>query len=333
MHLWDQNLTALRRSVRAGAGVSLLVTSGAAVYFLLTLDRPHRVELLIAAAVATALAGAASAAPLEWMIRRRLVTPFFLAWSASLIGLVAAGAAIEDDPASSLVAFFFLPMVFAAIAYPLRLVIAVSALDVAASVLTLSLALEHSFADTFLFALALVAAAALCALQARSHEQHVAEVARLSRTDHLTGTLNRRGFEEELDERLARFHRYGTPVSLVLLDLDGFKAVNDLLGHAAGDDLLRTVAEAVGGAVRATDSTSRVGGDEFAVLLEQGDGIAAPLVADRIIDAVSPFSGVTAGWACCPGDADTAQELYRLADGRLYEHKRDGGGVSRLAPG
>ena len=324
MPLWEENLAALRRSVRAGAGVSLLLTVGVAVYFILTFDRPHRTELLIVDAIAGGVAATATLVPLQAMARRRLITPFFLLWSASLILIVAAAVVVEDDPSSPFVAFFFLPMVFAAIAYPLRLVIAVSVLVVVASALTLAVALDRDLADTFLFTLALLGAATLCALQARGHERHVAEVARLSRTDHLTGTLNRRGFEEELGERLARFRRYGTPVGLVLLDLDGFKAVNDLRGHAAGDALLRDVAAAIDQTVRATDATSRVGGDEFAVLLEQTDVITAPVVAGRIVDAVAPVAGITAGWASCPADAETAEDLYRLADAHLYERKRDG---------
>ena len=324
MRAWEENLAALRQTVRAGASVSLFLCAGVAIYFLMTLDRPHRVELLVVDALALAVAGAVTLVPLEAMARRRLITPFFLVWSASLIAIVAAAVAVEDDPETPFVAFFFLPMVFAAMAYPLRLVVAVSVIDVAASVLVLTLALDHGAADTLLFTLALLGAMALCVLQARAHEQHLAEVARLSRTDHLTGTLNRRGFEDELSERMARFRRYGTPVGLVLLDLDGFKSVNDLQGHAAGDDLLRRVAASIDQAVRATDATSRVGGDEFAVLLEQSDGISAHLVVERVVEAVSIHCSVTAGWAACPDDADSAEALYRLADARLYEHKRDG---------
>jgi diguanylate cyclase (GGDEF)-like protein len=324
VHVWEENVAALRRSVRAGTSVSLLLCAGVAVYFLVTFDRPNRPLLLAVVAIAAAVAGLASIVPLEAMARRRLIAPFFLGWSIALVAIVAAAVAIEDDPNSPFIAFFFLPMVFGAIAYPLRLVLALSAIDVAACVATLTLALEYEAADTFLFAIALLGAMLLCLYQARSHEEHLAEVARLSRTDHLTGTLNRRGFEDELNERLARFRRYGTPIGLVLLDLDGFKAVNDLQGHAAGDDLLRRVAAAIDGAVRATDATSRVGGDEFAVLLEQSDGITAPTVAARIVDAVSLHSAATAGSASCPEDAGDAEELYRLADARLYERKRAG---------
>ena len=324
MYAWGENVAALRQSVRAGTNVTLLLCAGVAVYFLATFDEPHRVELLVVDALAALVAGLAALLPLEAMARRRLVVPFFLGWSASLIAIVAVAVAVEDDPASPFVAFFFLPMVFAAMAYPLRLVVVVSAVDVAACILTLSLALEYSAADTLLFLIALLGAMALCVLQARIHEDHLAEVARLSRTDHLTGTLNRRGFEEELSERMARFSRYGTPIGLVLLDLDGFKGVNDLQGHAAGDDLLRRVAASIEEAVRATDATARVGGDEFAVLLEQSDGVAAPVVAERIVDAVTGHAGATAGWASCPDDCESGEQLYRRADARLYERKRDG---------
>jgi len=249
------------------------------------------------------------------------MAPFFLLWSVSLIGIIAAVTAVEDDPSSVFSAFFFLPVVFAAIAYPLRMMLLVSALDVAALVLTLTLALDREPEDTFLLTAALLAAAALCAAQARAKDRHLAEVARLSRTDVLTDTLNRRGFEEELRERMARLARYGTPVGLVLLDLDDFKAVNDREGHAAGDDLLRSVGEAIVRTVRATDATSRVGGDEFAVLLEQTDDVTAPVVAQRILAAVAPYSRATTGCASCPDDAQTGDELYRVADARLYEGK------------
>jgi diguanylate cyclase (GGDEF)-like protein len=324
VYVWEENVAALRQSVRAGTSVTLLLCAGVAVYFIATFDEPNRVTLLVIDAFAALTAGLASLLPLEAMARRRLIVPFFLGWSAVLIAIVAGAVAVEDDPSSPFVVFFFLPMVFAAMAYPLRLVIAVSVLDVAACILSLTLTLDYSAPDTFLFTIALLGSMALCVLQARAQEQHLAEVARLSRTDHLTGCLNRRGFEDELSERMARYRRYGTPLGLVLLDLDGFKAVNDLQGHAAGDDLLRRVAGSIDEAVRATDATSRVGGDEFAVLLEQSDGISAPCVSERIVEAIALHSPVTAGWASCPDDAVDADGLYRHADARLYERKRDG---------
>ena len=113
----------------------------------------------------------------------------------------------------------------------------------------------------------------------------------------------------------------------MLLDLDGFKAVNDARGHAAGDELLRRVAASIDETVRATDCSSRVGGDEFAVLLEQSDGVTAPAVSERIVVAVARHCDATAGWASCPADAGDGEALYRLADGRLYERKRERAGA------
>jgi diguanylate cyclase (GGDEF)-like protein len=324
MRAWGDDVAELERSVRVGTRINLSITAGVAVYLLLTLDRAHRPLLLGLDAFAFVFAGMVAVMPLEAMVRRRLAVPFFMAWSASLIALVAIVVAIENDPASPFLVFFFLPILFAAIAYPLRLVLWVAALDVVATVVTLLAFLDYGAADTLLFAVALIGAAGLCVLQARSQEQHLSEVARLSRTDHLTGCLNRRGFEEELDERLARLRRHGAPVGLVLLDLDGFKEVNDQRGHAAGDALLRRVSAAIDETVRAVDSTSRVGGDEFAVLLDHTDPGCAEMVTGRILHAVAAHSPATAGWSVAPLDGDTADALFRIADARLYERKRVG---------
>jgi len=85
--------------------------------------------------------------------------------------------------------------------------------------------------------------------------------------DPVLNILNRRGFERELKRSLAYVGRYGTPAALLYVDLDGFKAINDAHGHAAGDALLQAVAAALGGYVRASDVVARLGGDEFAVLM------------------------------------------------------------------
>ena len=321
MPVWEEDIGGLRAAVRAGVVASALVTLGVGVYFLLTLDQPDRGLLLAVDFVVGVLACAVWFVPLERLARRGLIDAFFLVWSAVIIALAAGAVAVEDDPASPLVAAFFLPLIFAAAAYPLRLVVLVTALDLTAVVLTLVVGLERSFADVFLYGVIMVGAALLCFFQARAHERHLAEVARLSRTDHLTGTLNRRGFEEELLKRLARFYRYGTRLGLVLIDLDGFKRINDERGHVAGDALLKAVSAALVSAVRGTDAVARVGGDEFAVLLEQSDGVTAPLVAERVLEAIEGHIPASAGWACCPGDTDGADGLYRCADARLYERK------------
>ena len=94
-----------------------------------------------------------------------------------------------------------------------------------------------------------------------------ASLQRLADHDPLTDLWNRRRFEEELRRQVARCRRYGEKAALLLMDLDGFKAVNDSFGHKAGDDLLKLVAAALQQRVRGTDAVARLGGDEFAVLL------------------------------------------------------------------
>jgi len=150
--------------------------------------------------------------------------------------------------------------------------------------------------------------------------------------DEVTGLYNRRFFSLRLEEELSRYRRFNHPVSVVLLDLDGFKAVNDDLGHAVGDDTLRDVAQILMKHSRGINVVSRYGGDEFAVLLVETSKAGARLYADRIREVVAkyPFSHgkiVTAsfGVASLPDDeATTAEDLFRAADEALYAAKRAG---------
>jgi diguanylate cyclase (GGDEF)-like protein len=159
--------------------------------------------------------------------------------------------------------------------------------------------------------------------------------ARLKETsfkDEVTGLYNRRFFSLRLEEELSRYRRFNHPVSVVLLDLDGFKAVNDEFGHTIGDETLREIAQILMKHSRGINVVSRYGGDEFAVLLVETSKAGARLYADRIREVVSkyPFSHgkvVTAsfGVASLPDDeAGTAEDLFRAADEALYTAKRAG---------
>ena len=157
-------------------------------------------------------------------------------------------------------------------------------------------------------------------------------LARMARYDHLTGLGNRVLFQERLARALARASRNEEPVALMFLDLDRFKSVNDTLGHAFGDWLLKKVAERLRGCVRETDTIARMGGDEFSIILEGlSNGQDAILVARKIVDALSrPFnlSGhevfVTSsiGIAVSPPSPDA--ELTRDADAAMYRAKQLG---------
>lgn len=165
------------------------------------------------------------------------------------------------------------------------------------------------------------------------------ELADLARKDSLTGLWNRRTLETELHAELRRAAEWGTSLAVVMLDLDGFKAVNDRLGHLAGDRLLQDVAKALRQTVRAQDMVCRYGGDEFAVILPGTSALQAARVAERICTALADLSppgapcrvGASCGVASFPEHAATQEALLRVADAALYEAKAQGGGV-RLAP-
>jgi diguanylate cyclase (GGDEF)-like protein len=155
------------------------------------------------------------------------------------------------------------------------------------------------------------------------------QVEQRSRRDLLTGLANRRGFDEALDRELSRVERSATSVSLALIDLDHFKAVNDSQGHQAGDRVLATVGSALGRVARAHDVAARIGGDEFALLLSGCDSDAARLVADRVLAVVAAnvgHLGVTAsiGLATAPRHGRTRGAVVRSADEALYAAKAAG---------
>jgi len=167
--------------------------------------------------------------------------------------------------------------------------------------------------------------------------------ARLKETsfkDEVTGLYNRRFFTLRLEEELSRYRRFNHPVSVVLLDLDFFKAVNDEFGHVAGDDTLRGVAQILMKHSRGINVVSRYGGDEFAVLLVETSKAGARLYADRIREVVAkyPFEHgkvVTSsfGVASLPDDeAGTAEQLFRAADEALYSAKKAGKNQVAVAP-
>ena len=175
-----------------------------------------------------------------------------------------------------------------------------------------------------------------------------AELQRLAVTDALTGLLNRRAFFERLGAELRRSARYERPLTLLMLDLDHFKRVNDEHGHPAGDRVLTQSAAVVGASLRASDIVARYGGEEFVVMLPETTRAEAEVVAEKLraamagqLFAVGPGEAlrvtVSVGVAALerPGPldelepAEAERELVRLADEALYAAKR--GGRNRVA--
>jgi diguanylate cyclase (GGDEF)-like protein len=143
----------------------------------------------------------------------------------------------------------------------------------------------------------------------------------LADSDPLTGLPNRRAWYERAETSLHRARRHDHRVTVLLLDLDDFKDVNDRLGHAAGDRLLREIASRWSAALRDTDTLGRVGGDEFAAVLEHADEAQAAVVVGRLRAALGDGQGFSAGTATWDG-LESVDELVARADLDMYAHKR-----------
>ncbi|MCP5433691.1 MAG: GGDEF domain-containing protein [Alphaproteobacteria bacterium] len=165
----------------------------------------------------------------------------------------------------------------------------------------------------------------------RTQAEEIARLKALALCDPLTGLLNRRGFEDALTRALAASRRHGERGLLAVLDLDGFKAVNDTHGHAAGDAILCAVARQLKAPIRATDFAARLGGDEFAVLFVN----CSPEGAEARIQAIQrTLAAISLPWVSGPltvraslgvaayGPQSEAGELFATADRAMYAEKR-----------
>ncbi len=174
-----------------------------------------------------------------------------------------------------------------------------------------------------------VLSAATARLFRERFDARLAAVGTLAATDALTGLANLRRFDERLEYETARHTREARSFAVLALDLDGFKQVNDRLGHAAGDTVLLRVAQAMQVAVRDQDTVARVGGDEFVVLGPETDRAEAREIQTRLVAAVRRANpdlgggvGVGVGVAIFPDDAGSAERLALAADAALLAAKR-----------
>jgi diguanylate cyclase (GGDEF)-like protein len=169
--------------------------------------------------------------------------------------------------------------------------------------------------------------------------RHVDELSERARHDNLTGLLNRSALYESYVGESSRSRREGTPFSVLAVDVDGFKALNDSLGHARGDQVLRKVATTLQDRTRAHDAVARIGGDEFAVLLSGASEEGARTRAEEMRDAIATNlaldgAGITVsvGVAGAEHPAPSFEQLFREADAAMYTGKREGGNRVCVAP-
>ena len=257
------------------------------------------------------------------------------------VALIAVVVAFSGQYHSPYVELFLLAVVHAAAFQP-RMRVTWLILAVLLAYLIPSIAISglsgHDVADAVIPALTIVlgggliyAAAERLRRQRDAWADREALARRLADQDPLTGLGNYRLFWRTVEREVARVRRHGGPFSVVLLDLDRFKAVNDDLGHRAGDAMLQRVARGLAGAVRREDVTCRHGGDEFAVVAVQAGAEEADQLAGRLVDAVTKAGVVdrhrvtaTAGWATFGVHADSVEDLVLQADEAMRKAKRGG---------
>jgi len=187
----------------------------------------------------------------------------------------------------------------------------------------------RSFSETQRALLRDLSTLVITALESR---QRANVLGHLAMTDYLTGLANRAQFERTLNSEMAHSRRTGEPFTLLYMDLDDFKEINDTYGHAAGDDVLCEVARRMSDQVRAEDMLARLGGDEFGIFMRQSVEDSPESLASRIVEVVSePISlstgdkvsvGISIGISTFTDGIDSMTKLLALSDQALYEAKR-----------
>ncbi len=328
--------------------VRLAIRSAAALYGLgaallgvaCALEEDSGVRVALGGLAALALAVALALIWMEGTGRDSLRLVF--ATDLLAVAIVGVFVAITDGAHSAYSAYFFLAALHAAAFQPRPRVLAAMAVTTAAFLAPFAYDSEDAswFAGvaipSLLPALAIVWVTHLVvsamARERRTLAIREAEAMRIAESDALTGIGNYRRFWGALESEAARARRHDQPFSLIVLDLDGFKEINDELGHQAGDEALRRVARALEGQLRAEDVLCRQGGDEFAVIAVAAEAEETQELARRLVDAVAQAAGsklpkplsASAGWATFGAPETSAEGLLARADHALRDAKRGG---------
>jgi diguanylate cyclase (GGDEF)-like protein len=328
MELGLRRVRAHASAVLLAAGAGLLAGSSATA-------RPGEV-LTVATAVVCVLT--AAGVVVTWRSGERFGDLTLAGLVVVATGLVTLAATINHTSSGDLVVLFLLSAIFGACFLAARFSILVLVICCAAYGWLVSDRLPAAVAQTHWPTATVVLASAVAAvwvLRRRLTAAHD-ELARLATCDPLTGLLNRRGFDQRVGHEIERHRRSSEPFTILLCDLDHFKAINDRHGHAVGDRVLARAAATLLDGVRTIDAVARVGGEEIAVVLVDCDREGAHSVAERLRIAVAkPRTGepgvtISIGIAQA-GPEELPAQLYARADGALYEAKRAGRNCIRSA--
>jgi len=165
-------------------------------------------------------------------------------------------------------------------------------------------------------------------IRIRAADEHISTLSDKAMRDPLTGLMNRRAYRERIKEEIDRALRYEERFSLILLDLDHFKSVNDTFGHDVGDVVLGWTGRLLTEQTRSADTPFRIGGEEFAILAPGTEGKVAHLVTKRLVEVLAEARPpvdfelevtMSGGYTCCPDDTASAETLFSLADKALFQ--------------
>jgi diguanylate cyclase (GGDEF)-like protein len=213
--------------------------------------------------------------------------------------------------------------------------------DTVVGVMNLSRMTVGGFSTSELRLLSLLSDQAAVAISNASLHQMIS---RQAYSDTLTGLPNRRALDERLEEEVLSARRNSYSFAVIMMDLDGFKHVNDTYGHSTGDDVLRTVFNQMARGVRNTDFLARYGGDELTLILSQTEMTSAQVVTDKILEGMRKIKytlpdgrrlelGISGGIAIYPVHARNSADLLRAADAALYQAKKHRRGTFEIARG
>ncbi len=322
--------------MRIGFGVFLAETVVVLAYLALTPHNPHRPVLWIVVSLwfVIALLGIALAPTVASKPWR---ATYSVAWTV-LSAFAVAGVTILDlGPNSPILVLLFLPLIYAALMFTPKAaaLCGLSALASAALVATTDSEGAITQERSFMFFAVLAGASVLCVAASvnrsriERHERQLLDtIALLAATDELTGCAVRRVFRQRVEEEIARALRGDRRLSLMMIDVDQFKSVNDTYGHLVGDRLLAAVGAVLRANVRSFDMVGRLGGDEFAIVLPDAQPSEAVALAERIRQSVAvaievPVT-VSVGVSGLDQYVPTVEQLFDDADFALYEVKRAG---------
>jgi diguanylate cyclase (GGDEF)-like protein len=327
-----ETLGAQRHAMILAAGLF----AGGSLLTMVATAAPHSPDVDIAGAWVVTFCSAVVAA-VYWLGRDSL--PHWTLYLGVALGtvMISAGIYINGERDGGFAAlnevYYVWPVVFAAYYFPLRALAAELAFVGGCYAIALRIVDPGPIAVTrwlIVVTMLIGVGGLICRLQARV-EDLVTRLSEIARRDALTGLLNRRGFEEQLEAELARATRAERPVALILGDVDHFKTVNDQLGHPAGDAVLLRIAEVLERVGRRGDTVARFGGEEFVFIVPDADAEMALELAERARLALErTFAGepipLTASFGAVsfPADGTTADSLLATADRALYAAKHGG---------